>query len=187
MSGQKELNRISGPLERNQESLAARLKKGEHRAAVELIDKYYKQIYLYLRRLGHSRQTSEDLTQESFLAAWQHTEQLKDNDALRAWLYRIATNTSRQHWRKNKAAVSIEEFELFERNPTEDEKADMDDELEQLKNAVAKLSLKLRQAVVLHYMQRLSIAEAAQAINIRQGTLKSRLNRAIKTLREEIS
>jgi len=175
----------SRPLERNQESLAARLKKGEHQAAIELIDIYYKQIYLYMRRLGHSRETSEDLTQESFLAAWQHTEQLRDSNALTAWLYRIATNTSKQRWRKHKGTVSIKESGLSQ-VAAEDEKGATDEELEQLRKAVAALSFKLRQAVVLHYMQHLSIAEAAQAANLRQGTLKSRLNRALKTLRKEI-
>lgn len=183
MNGQNELDRRSRPLERNQESLAARLKRGDQQAAVELIDIYYNQIYLYMRRLGHSRETSEDLTQESFLAAWQHTEQLRDGNALTSWLYRIATNESKQHRRRHKEAVSIEESELSQ-GIAGGEKIATDEELERLRNAVYKLSFKLRQAVVLHYMQHLSIAEAAQAAKIRKGTFKSRLNRALKRLRK---
>ncbi len=55
-----------------------------------------------------------------------------------------------------------------------------------LHQAVGRLPWKLRQAVVLHYMDQLSIAEAAQAAQIREGTLKSRLNRALEALRKEI-
>ncbi len=52
--------------------------------------------------------------------------------------------------------------------------------------AVARLPWKLRQAIVLHYMEQLTISEAAEAAGIRQGTLKSRLNRGLESLREEV-
>ncbi|MHC4596847.1 MAG: RNA polymerase sigma factor, partial [Planctomycetota bacterium] len=60
------------------------------------------------------------------------------------------------------------------------------EQLEQLKNAVTRLPIKLRQAVVLHYMQQLTITEAAEAAGIRKGTFKSRLNRALKALRKRV-
>jgi RNA polymerase sigma-70 factor (ECF subfamily) len=59
--------------------------------------------------------------------------------------------------------------------------------LGQVKTAVMKLPIKLRQAVVLHYMQHLSIAESADAAGVREGTLKSRLNRALKVLEKQIA
>ena len=61
------------------------------------------------------------------------------------------------------------------------------EQLGRLKNAVACLPLrKLRQTVVLHYMQHLTIAEAAEAAGVREGTFKSRLNRALETLRKQV-
>ena len=73
-------------LEKRRDSLAARLRAGDSTAATELVDIYYEQIYLFMRRLGHSRQASEDLTQESFLQAWHHIGQLRDGKALNSWL-----------------------------------------------------------------------------------------------------
>jgi RNA polymerase sigma factor (sigma-70 family) len=61
------------------------------------------------------------------------------------------------------------------------------EQLGRLQGAVDRLSWKLRQAIVLHYMQHLSIAEAAKAAGIRQGTFKSRLNRALNILRKHVS
>jgi len=58
--------------------------------------------------------------------------------------------------------------------------------LNRLKDAVAGLPWKLRQTVVLHYMQHMTIAEAAEAAEVRQGTFKSRLNRALNILRKRI-
>jgi len=174
-------------LEKRLNSLAEQLKKGDPQAASELVDRYYEGIYLYMRRLGHNQQTSEDLTQESFMRAWQHTEQLQNNSALNSWLYRIAGNASRQYWRKHKGkiAVSIEGFEIPHGQDSADEKLALQEQLSRLSNAVAKLPLRLRDVVVLHYMQHLSIAEAAEAAGVRKGTFKSRLNRALKTLRKE--
>jgi RNA polymerase sigma-70 factor (ECF subfamily) len=167
-----------------QNSLAARLSAGEPKAASELVDMYYQQIYLYMRRLGHDRQISEDLTQESFLSAWRYISQLRDGKALNGWLYRIASNTSKLYWRRHKEVSGIEDIEVSDHTTTY-EKVDHNEELEFLKNAVARLPMKLRQTIVLHYMQQLTIAESAEAVGIREGTFKSRLNRALKLLRKQ--
>ena len=167
-----------------QKSLTARLSAGEPEAASELVDIYYKQIYLYMRRLGHDQQISEDLTQESFLSAWRHINQLRDGKALNSWLYRIASNTSKLFWRRHREITAIEDIEISDNNAAS-EKAGYNEELEFLKNAVARLPMKLRQAIVLHYMQQLTIAEAADVEGIREGTFKSRLNRALTILRKQ--
>jgi RNA polymerase sigma-70 factor (ECF subfamily) len=175
-------------LERRRNSLAARLKAGDHAAAVELVDIYYEQIYLYMRRLGHSCPASEDLTQEIFLAAWQHIGQLKDSKGLNGWLYRIAGNASRLYWRrhKGKQMVSIEGFDAPDGSENEDRIGNYE-EFEQLSSAIGRLSDKLMEAVVLHYMQHLTISEAAEAAGVREGTFKSRLSRALESLRKEVT
>ena len=55
------------PLNKSDYLLAERLKRADRNAAVELVDKYYNQLYLYMRRLGHSRAVSEELVQETHL------------------------------------------------------------------------------------------------------------------------
>ena len=170
------------------DSLASRLRAGDRAAAAELVDTYYEQIYLFMRRLGHDRQASEDLTQESFFNAWHHIGQLKDGKALSGWLYRIASNVSKLHWRKHKHkdVIGIEGLEMPQSDKGEPEKMEYNEQLEHLKDAVERLPIKLRETITLHYMQQLTIAEAAGAAGIREGTFKSRLNRALKTLRKEI-
>ena len=175
--------------DQRRDSLAARLRAGDRTAAAELVDLYYERIYLFMRRFGHSRQVSEDLTQESFLNAWGHIGQLRDGKALHSWLYRIAGNVSNLYWRRHKGrkAASIEGIEIADSSSkTEGDKAGHNEQLEQLKNAVTRLPIKLRQAVVLHYMQQLTITEAAEAAGIRKGTFKSRLNRALRALRKHV-
>lgn len=171
------------------DSLAVRLKAGDRTAADELVDIYYEQIYLFMRRLGHSTDVSEDLTQESFIRAWFHINQLRDGRALKGWLYRIAVNASKLYWRRHKGReiAGIEGIDVPDRNKTEGDIVELNEELEKLRNAVLRLPVKLRQVIALHYMQHLTIAEAAEAAGVREGTLKSRLNRALKALRKKVT
>lgn len=190
-NGSVDAKRRKKHLDELQDSLAARLRAGDHEAAGEFVDMYNERIYLYMRRLGHNRQASEDLTQESFLQAWQHINQLKNGKALNSWLYRIASNVSKLYWRRHKGRelTSIEDIgiDVQESDVAGSNKVEHYEQLGRLKNAVASLPIKLRQAIVLHYMQQLTIAEAAEAAGVRQGTFKSRLNRALETLRKQIS
>ncbi|MBN2313724.1 MAG: RNA polymerase sigma factor [Sedimentisphaerales bacterium] len=176
-------------LEQRRHALVARLRAGDRDAASDLVDEYHQQIYLYMRRLGHDRQSSEDLTQEVFFNAWHHIGQLKDEKALNSWLYRIASNVSNLYWRrhKHKEMVGIENINTPEISTGRDDEFGHYEQLEQLNYAVARLPERLKQTVVLHYMQQLTIAEAAQVAGIRQGTFKSRLNRALKALRKSVT
>lgn len=174
--------------DQDESSLAQRLRHGDRAAAEALVERYHERVYVFMRSMGHDRQTSEDLTQETFMRAWYHIGQLREGKALSAWLFRIAGNVSRLHWRKHKHPDPVELNDV-EPAPDEVDSAQQAGDRELfagLHQAVGRLPWKLRQAVVLHYMDQLSIAEAAQAAQIREGTLKSRLNRALEALRKEI-
>ena len=88
-----------------------------------------------MRRLGHDRQVSEDLTQESFLQAWQHIGQLREGKALNGWLYRIAANVSKLYWRKHQGrkAVVIEGMDTPDSDEVQYDKVERNEQLEQLK------------------------------------------------------
>jgi len=184
------LDADKGYRDKRRDSLAVRLRAGNREAAVELVDEYYQQIYLFMRRLGHDRQISEDLTQECFFNAWHHIGQLKDGKALNGWIYRIASNVSRLHWRrhkhKHKEVIGIEGIDMPNSGKDEPEKMAHNEQLEHLRDVVERLPLKLRETIILHYMQQLTIVEATEAAGINQGTFKSRLNRALKILRKNI-
>ncbi len=170
-------------------ALAGRLRHGERTAAQELVDDYYERIYLFMRALGHDRQISEDLTQETFLRAWYHIGQLRDGKALNGWLFRIAGNVSRLHRRrcKGKEPAGLDEVEPPVGGVDGSQRAGDREQLDHVQEAVARLPWKLKQAIVLHYIEQLTISEAADAAGVRQGTLKSRLNRGLEALRKEVT
>jgi RNA polymerase sigma factor (sigma-70 family) len=175
--------RASEALVLDQASLARRLLHGERAAAEELVDAYYTKIYVLMRAMGYDGHTSEDLAQETFMRTWAHIGQLRDGRALTGWVFRIAGNVARLHWRKQKHVGVVSDATEVPLDGSE--QAGWREEYSLLRKAVSHLPMKLRQAVVLHYMDQLSIAEAAEAAGIRQGTLKSRLNRALEALRKQ--
>jgi len=174
----------TGP-EMDHELLVGQLRRGDRTAAEELVNAYYERIYLFMRAVGHDRQTSEDLTQETFMRAWYHIGQLRDGKALNGWLFRIAANVSRLHWRKHRGMDTLDSdgSEMPQGGPNGLDGASGQEEAARLYQAVTGLPHKLRQAIVLHYLEQLTISEAADAAGVRQGTLKSRLNRGLEALR----
>ncbi len=176
-------------MEHRDDSLAARLREGNQDAAAELVDAYYKQIFVFMRRRGFGRQISEDLTQDCFFQAWQHIGQLRNDAALNSWLYRIAINAAKLYWREHKDSreQEMEEFDLQSDQQGGNDRVEQLEELRILNTLVAQLPKKLRQAVILHYMQHLTIIEAAEAAGVAKGTFKSRLSRALKVLRKQIA
>ncbi len=173
------------------EVLVQRLRQGDRQAAEALVDRFYRKIYLYLRELGLSCHLSEDLTQETFLRAWNSLDQLHNDGAVSAWLYRIASNAARQHWRREKVRNRLDpqKIELAEMTLSggQEEFSDLKDQYEKLLEAIEDLNWRQRQAVVLHYLQECTITEAAAIANVREGTMKSRLSRALDILRAKVA
>ena len=177
------------PLEKRRGLLVSRLRAGERAAADELVDTYYERIYLFMRRLGHSCPVSEDLTQETFFRAWQHIGQLREGKALNNWLYRVACNVSRRHWRSRRSGSVSGNVgpDVPDGGEADYDKIRHLEQLNRLQDVVGRLPGKLKEAIILHYMQHLTIAEAAEAAGVREGTFKSRLNRALKVLRKQVT
>jgi RNA polymerase sigma-70 factor (ECF subfamily) len=180
---------VGSLVQTNIPTLVLRLKDGDTTAAKELVDTYQALIYAFMRRLGHDRQLSEDLTQETFLRAWFHIGQLNNCSSLNGWIYRIAINVSRLHKRRfrNGNGTSNEPPVFEEACLSADENIVQREQLERLVHIVHGLPTKLREPIILHYMQQLTISEASTALGIRQSAFKSRLNRALNLLRRELS
>lgn len=177
--------RMSEP---DQVALAKRLRHGDRTAAETLVEMYYGRIYLFMRAMGHDSQISEDLTQETFMRVWYHIGQLREGKALAGWLFRIAGNASRLYWRRHKPESRVLSEDVGPAAGGVDGlmRAGQLEQFVRLRGEVARLPWKLRQAIVLHYLDQLTIAEAAEAAQVRPGTLKSRLNRGLEALRKQI-
>jgi RNA polymerase sigma-70 factor (ECF subfamily) len=158
-------------------------------AAGRLYDKYYRRVLAYIYHCTLDDAVTEDLTSNVFLAALAHLGRYKWRKVpFRAWLYRIATNEIRMHYRKQRYARSVD---LQTRRgvaegsaPCADESPAATEEYDLLHKALLELPLKHRTAIILRYFEGRTIAEICDVTSSREGTVKSQLHRGLTQLQE---
>ncbi|GAB4459827.1 MAG: sigma-70 family RNA polymerase sigma factor [Anaerolineales bacterium] len=182
----------------NEISLEA-LIAGDRAEFARLVDEYSSPIYrLGLRMLGNP-QDAEDVLQNTFLNALTHIQNFEGRSSLATWLYRIAANEALMLIRRKKPEVNLEdvegEDEVEDLRPAQivDWSALPEDELlsgegkKVLDAAVNQLPESLRIVFLLRDVEGLSIKETAEALNLTETNVKTRLLRARMALREQLS
>ena len=165
-----------------------RLQRRDSEACRELIRRHHHVVYGHLRRMGADASTAEDLTQDTYSKAWRRIDTLRGVSSLRAWLVAIARNEFLQHSRSRKpAATELDSVpEPVYRGLSPDSVVMIAERDNQLRKALHRLDPLLQETVALHYFQDLTLREVAEALEVPAGTVKSRLNRALESLREEL-
>jgi len=189
-------------LERTEDQFLERLKRGEAAAFEQLVADRTPDIYGLLFRLTSDAEEARDLTQETFLRAYQAIAKFRGDADLKTWLYRIALNQARNRWRwwrrrRRDTTLSLDaplgETDQTIANRLEDTRA-ADPEQEalaherenQLREALKNLRCAYREAVVLRDVEGLSYEEIAETLQINIGTVKSRLARGRLELRRKL-
>ena len=192
------------PPPRSDEELLLRLRDGDRDALAPLVRRYEREVFGYLRRYVGDDDLADDVFQNTFLQVFLKIRQYEPGRPARPWLYAIATNQAIDALRRRNRRIADrpadtvsapdEEGEprpLFELLPAPGDAppdaADRTEQREQVQAAVAKLPELLRQAVLLVYFQGLKYQDAADALGIPVGTVKSRLHAALAKLTEEWS
>ena len=148
--------------------------------------RHERDILGYLWRLTGDEQTAHDLSQETFLRAWQHFDKLQHYDQPRAWLFRVATNLGINHLRGRArrpvapAPTALEYLEQVSGDP-----AHRLAEHDAIRQTLLDLPPRQRAAVVLCDVYGLSSAEAATALGISHGSLKMALWRGRERFRQD--
>ncbi len=137
-------------------------------------------VFLICLGFTRHRWDAEDLTQETYVRAQERLTQLRDPEAARAWLCRIARNTCLDHlrrarWRRLLASDDPPEVATRETPAT---LIEHQEQLVALKRAIEALPRRLRDVFVLRTYGELSYADVGRALNLRLGTVMSRLHRA---------
>ncbi len=170
---------MKGVIALRDRELVQQAKFGDKDALSQIVKQYYNDVYLFLyRRLGDSY-SAEDITQEVFLKFTQSLQQYKEKDKLKNYLLSIAINCSNDYYRKSKREVLSEEVEMSEEALSVD--SDMRDFI---KSALMQLPDEQRNVVILRYYHDMKIKEISHVINCSQSTVKSRLYRGEKQLKE---
>lgn len=169
--------------------------KGSAEAFEQLVIKYQTAVYNLCLRMTGDPEDAADMTQEAFLKAWRNLDSFQGNAAFSTWLYRLASNTCLDHLRSRKRRPQLslmmededgETQELDVADPTPDPEAQVIalDEQSRLNEALQSLEPEQRQILILRAVNGLSYTEIAQAMELKEGTVKSRLARARDQLRK---
>lgn len=139
-------------------------------------------IYRTALFLTRSEAAADDITQETFLQAFQKFTAYDPARPIAPWLYKIALNITRNHLRKQKWLCLISETpDVPDDNHVEEQI--LQNELgQELWREINRLSLKSREIIVLHYYSGLKLSEISSVLGIPLGTCKSRLNTALVSL-----
>ncbi len=165
--------------------LLAYFSKAEHVEAVfrELIRRYQKQVYLYVRNMVLSHDDADDITQNVFVKIWQNLSKFRGESKLSTWIYRIASNETITFIRKRKPHVDFDEAmpELAD-FLIEDMNLSSHDVEVKLQRALCYLPYKQKLVFVLRYYEDLSYEEIADLTQTSVGALKSSYHHAVKKI-----
>jgi RNA polymerase sigma-70 factor, ECF subfamily len=155
-------------------------------AAGRLYDKYYGEVFGYIYHCTLDRTATEDLTANVFLAAFRHLGRYRWQQVpFRAWLYRIATNEVRMHYRRRKRERALDLHRGADREPADPPANDglaAAEEFRLLHKALLELRWKYRTAIILRYFEDKTMAQIAEITGAREGTIKSQLHRGLARL-----
>ncbi|WP_442484175.1 RNA polymerase sigma factor [Aeoliella sp. SH292] len=172
--------------------LAARFAAGDNACIAEVIELHQPSVVrLAARMLGGDHQLAmDDLVQEVFLRAIEKRNQFQQTSTLKTWLTSITLNQCRAYLRKQRRRKLLLGW-WQNQNPSQptgpaDTRATTSESAQQVRDAIARLPTVSREIVVLHYLEELTIDEAAQALGITAGAAATRLSRARAQLRERI-
>jgi RNA polymerase sigma-70 factor (ECF subfamily) len=184
------------------EQFLERLRRGEAAAYEQLVGEHSGEVYALLFRLTSDNEEARDLTQETFLRAFQSINRFRGDASLKTWIYRIAINQARNRWRwwrrrKRDVTVSLDATDDQREKPLaailpSDDALDPEQETlarereAQLRSALQNLRSSYREAVILRDVEGFSYEEIAETLAISIGTVKSRISRGRLELRHQL-
>ncbi len=167
-----------------------RCQDGDREAFRQLVDRYRDVLFGTAVLMTGNRAVAEEQVQEALLSAWRGIRGFRLGNPVKPWLVRILVNAVLSQQRRR----ALPTVQLNDTGPDEPHLGGGDpaatlDALEDrlvLRRAVAELSPDHRQVVALRYFAGLTVPETARVLGVREGTVKSRLHRALAVLREQL-
>lgn len=172
----------------DESSLIQRAINGDGTAWGPLVRAHQEAVFRLSYLLLGDPDDAEDVAQETFLRAWKHLKRFDTTRQLRPWLLRIASNLASNKRRSAGRYISAltRAFRNVPPPPNLEDKSLQRMQANELWQAVQLLNTTDQQIVYLRYFLELSVAETAEVLHVAEGTIKSRLSRALDKLRKII-
>ena len=165
-------------------------RNGDQAAFGELVQQYQKRVFALAVRMCPTPELAEEAAQEAFLAAWQGLHFFRGDSAFATWLYRLTSNACvdllRRENRHQGPSLDDESVsaEVPDPAPTPEKAVEQQELRRQIEAGLKTLSPEHREVLILREIQQLSYDEIADVLSLDLGTVKSRINRGRRQLRE---
>jgi RNA polymerase sigma-70 factor (ECF subfamily) len=170
---------------------------GDQRAFEALVLKYQDRIYRLIQRMVSGSDGVDDLAQEVFIRAYRSIGEFKGESSLYTWLYKIALNLCRNHYRtrgRRPVSVELEDADGADgadgaelSGATPEEEVSRGQFWDQLRLGLDELPAEQREAVVLCDLEGMSYEEMAGVIGVPIGTVRSRIFRGRRALQQRLA
>ena len=181
------------------ESLLEAYRLGDKKAFTQLVERYQKELFLFLVRFLSDRVAAEDIFQETFLQVHQSADQFDTDRRFRPWLFTIAANKARDYMRSKsrKPTSSLQAsvdgdsdgsqfIDMLQSPDGKPEDALQRQELQaRIRSTVHAMPDNLREILLLSYFQEFSYQQISDMLDIPLGTVKSRLHSAVAHFAEK--
>ncbi|MBS3762076.1 MAG: sigma-70 family RNA polymerase sigma factor [Planctomycetes bacterium] len=154
-----------------------------------MVRRYEKPLHGLLYKLTGNRTVAADLFQETFMRVFQKAESFRGNSSFKTWLYTIATNLCRSHWRKKASRDSRPlngSPEPRSTDPSPSRQVESGEIGERIEEAVSELPAEQKEVFILKIYHEMTYAEIADTVQIPPGTVKSRMRLALQKLRKQL-
>jgi RNA polymerase sigma-70 factor (ECF subfamily) len=186
-------NAVPSAIEQDDLLLVAASKNGDQEAFAQLVQRYQRRVFNLVYRMLQQYEESTEITQETFLAAWQGLPSFRGDARFPTWLYRIAYNCSLKQLelRKRDRALQVAleaEKTLEDANNEQRENAELEarDRQVLVQEHLSHLPAKYRIVLILRHLQDMTYEEMAEILTMPIGTIKTHLFRARNLLKERI-
>ena len=177
--------------------LLSRIAAGDERAFEALFERHGEAVRRHLQRMLRARGAADDVLQEVLLRVWTRAGQWHGQGAAAGWIFRIATNLALNHLRSERRRRTLPQPPVRLDEDDEDltpgwmmdaaalgpdAVLELAEQRDLVRRHIADLPEEKREAIRLVYQEEMDIAEAAEAMGVPPGTVKSRLHYARKDL-----
>ena len=161
--------------------IVQRVLDGDHEAFAAIVQTYGKPVYNLMYRMTGNRNEADDLTQETFLRAFENLGRFDDRRRFFPWLYTVALNIARNH--RNRSPLALPSNMGMQDRANPESALQEQCSREQLQGCLNRLEPHEKEAVVLRYYQDLPFEEIAEILGISCSAVKMRVYRALKRIK----
>lgn len=170
---------------KNEARLIAKSLGGNHEAYGQLVDAYKHALYRHCFTILRDEDAAEDITQDTFIAAYYKLASYNEAYAFGTWLFKIGTNKSLDWLRRNPKVTDIDDD--WNAIPSDLASPSAEAEYAEVREKVGRLQPNYQAVISLYYWHGHTYKDIAEIMEVPEGTVKGWLNRAKDILRKELA